>query len=86
MSVGPLIILALLLGCMAATVPVFMALFFAGLAGLVWGAGIDPQIVAEPPGRHGVPQGAIAIDPALRTFVLQAMVAPVAVTLRTTPE
>lgn len=47
MSVGPLIVLALLLGCMAATVPVFMALFFAGLAGLVWGAGIDPQIVIE---------------------------------------
>jgi len=47
MSVSPLIILALLLGCMAATVPVFMALFFAGLAGLVWGAGIDPQIVIE---------------------------------------
>jgi C4-dicarboxylate transporter DctM subunit len=32
---------------MAATVPVFMALFFAGLAGLIWGAGIDPQIVIE---------------------------------------
>jgi C4-dicarboxylate transporter DctM subunit len=47
MSVSPLIILALLLGCMAATVPVFMALFFAGLAGLIWGAGIDPQIVIE---------------------------------------
>ena len=47
MSVSPLLILALLLGCMAATVPVFMALFFAGLAGLVWGAGIDPQIVIE---------------------------------------
>jgi C4-dicarboxylate transporter DctM subunit len=47
MSVGPLIVLAILLGCMAATVPVFMALFFAGLAGLVWGAGIDPQIVIE---------------------------------------
>ena len=47
MSVGPLIILAVLLGCMAATVPVFMALFFAGLAGLMWGAGIDPQIVIE---------------------------------------
>ncbi len=47
MDLNPLIILALLLGCMAATVPVFMALFFAGLAGLVWGAGIDPQIVIE---------------------------------------
>ncbi len=42
-----LMILALLLGCMAATVPVFMALFFAGLAGLVWLAGIDPMIVIE---------------------------------------
>jgi len=47
MAGSPLIILALLLGCMAATVPVFMALFFAGLVGLVWGAGIDPQIVIE---------------------------------------
>ncbi|MCK7489015.1 MAG: TRAP transporter permease [Anaerotruncus sp.] len=47
MSVGPLMILGLLLGSMAATVPVFMALFFAGLAGLMWGAGIDPQIVIE---------------------------------------
>ena len=47
MSVGPLIILGILLGSMAATVPVFMALFFAGLAGLMWGAGIDPQIVIE---------------------------------------
>lgn len=42
-----LMILALLLGCMAATVPVFMALFFAGLVGLVWLAGIDPMIVIE---------------------------------------
>ena len=42
MSVGPLMVLALLLGCMAATVPVFMSLFFAGLVGLMWGAGIDP--------------------------------------------
>lgn len=47
MAISPLIILALLLGSMAATVPVFMALFFAGLAGLFWGAGIDPQIVIE---------------------------------------
>ncbi len=47
MGSGVLAILALLLGCMAATVPVFMALFFAGLAGLIWGAGIDPQIVIE---------------------------------------
>ena len=32
---------------MAATVPVFMALFFTGLVGLVWMVGIDPQIVIE---------------------------------------
>jgi C4-dicarboxylate transporter DctM subunit len=47
MVTNELVILALLLGCMAATVPVFMALFFAGLVGLVWLAGIDPQIVIE---------------------------------------
>ncbi|MBN2428474.1 MAG: TRAP transporter large permease [Deltaproteobacteria bacterium] len=42
-----LIILAVLFGTLAATVPVFMALFFTGLIGLVWVAGIDPQIVIE---------------------------------------
>lgn len=42
-----LLILAVLLGCMAATVPVFMALFFTGLVGLVYVVGIDPQIVVE---------------------------------------
>lgn len=42
-----LLILAVLLGCLAATVPVFMALFFTGLIGLVWIVGIDPQIVIE---------------------------------------
>jgi len=42
-----LVILAVLLGCLAATVPVFMALFFTGLVGLVWVVGIDPQIVVE---------------------------------------
>jgi C4-dicarboxylate transporter DctM subunit len=47
MIASELMILALLLGCMAATVPVFMSLFFAGLVGLVWLAGIDPQIVIE---------------------------------------
>jgi C4-dicarboxylate transporter DctM subunit len=47
MVANEFVILALLLGCMAATVPVFMALFFAGLVGLVWLAGIDPQIVIE---------------------------------------
>ena len=47
MSIGPLIVLALLLGSMAATVPVFVALCFAGLAGLVLGAGIDPLVTIE---------------------------------------
>jgi len=47
MEVNYLVILAILLGSMAATVPVFMALFFTGLVGLVWGVGIDPQIVIE---------------------------------------
>ena len=47
MEANYLLILALLLGCLAATVPVFMALFFTGLVGLVWIVGIDPQIVIE---------------------------------------
>ncbi|BCR03636.1 C4-dicarboxylate ABC transporter permease [Desulfuromonas versatilis] len=47
MEASPMIIFALLLGAMAATVPVFMALFFAGLAGLVWAAGVDPQVAVE---------------------------------------
>ncbi|SDO37218.1 TRAP transporter large permease [Desulforhopalus singaporensis] len=42
-----LLIFALLLGCLASTVPVFMALFFTGAAGLVFLVGIDPQIVIE---------------------------------------
>lgn len=42
-----LIILGLLLGCLAGTVPVFMALFFTGAFGLVYLLGIDPQIVVE---------------------------------------
>ncbi len=42
-----LIILCLLLGLMATTVPVFMALFFTGTLGLVYMIGIDPQIVIE---------------------------------------
>jgi C4-dicarboxylate transporter DctM subunit len=41
-----LIVLALLIGSLAATVPVFISLFFAGLAGLMM-AGIDAQIVVE---------------------------------------
>ncbi len=42
-----LYVLAILLGCLATTVPVFMALFFAGTFGLVYLLGIDPQIVIE---------------------------------------
>ena len=42
-----ILIFALLLGCLASTVPVFMALFFTGTVGLVYGVGIDPQIVIE---------------------------------------
>ncbi|MDD3802619.1 MAG: TRAP transporter large permease subunit, partial [Desulfuromonas thiophila] len=47
METNELLMLALLLGAMAATVPVFMALFFTGLAGLTFIVGIDPQIVIE---------------------------------------
>jgi len=47
MGTDSLLIFAVLLGCMAATVPVFMALFFTGLVGLVYVVGIDPQIVIE---------------------------------------
>ncbi len=42
-----LLIFSILLGCLATTVPVFLALFFTGLAGLVWVVGIDAQIVVE---------------------------------------
>jgi C4-dicarboxylate transporter DctM subunit len=42
-----LLIFALLLGCLASTMPVFMALFFTGTVGLVFCVGIDPQIVIE---------------------------------------
>ncbi|MEA3465530.1 MAG: TRAP transporter large permease [Thermodesulfobacteriota bacterium] len=42
-----LLMLALLLGSMIATVPVFIALFFTGLAGLTLIVGIDPKIVIE---------------------------------------
>ncbi|MFA5515613.1 MAG: TRAP transporter large permease subunit [Desulfuromonadales bacterium] len=42
-----LVIVAVLLGSLAATVPVFMALFLAGFVGLVFLTGIDPQIVIE---------------------------------------
>jgi C4-dicarboxylate transporter DctM subunit len=47
METNYLIIMALLVGCLASTIPVFMALFFTGMVGLVWIAGIDPQIVIE---------------------------------------
>jgi tripartite ATP-independent transporter DctM subunit len=47
MDTNNLIILLLLLGMMATTVPVFMALFFTGTVGLVYMVGIDPQIVIE---------------------------------------
>lgn len=42
-----LLILGVLIGCLASTVPVFMALFFTGMVGLVYTIGIDPQIVIE---------------------------------------
>ena len=42
-----LLIFGILIGCLASTVPVFMALFFTGTIGLVYGLGIDPQIVIE---------------------------------------
>jgi len=42
-----LLILAVLIGCLASTIPVFMALFFTGTVGLVYVVGIDPQIVME---------------------------------------
>ncbi|SHO48739.1 TRAP transporter large permease [Desulfopila aestuarii] len=47
MASSYLMIFALLLGCLASTMPVFMALFFTGTVGLVYGIGIDPQIVIE---------------------------------------
>ncbi len=47
METNYLIILFLLLGLLASSVPVFMALFFTGSVGLVFMIGIDPQIVIE---------------------------------------
>ncbi len=47
MHTSYLMIFALLLGCLASTMPVFMALFFTGTVGLVYVVGIDPQIVIE---------------------------------------
>jgi len=42
-----LLIFAILISCLASTMPVFLALFFTGAFGLVYGIGIDPQIVIE---------------------------------------
>ena len=42
-----LLILPILIGCLASTIPVFIALFFTGMVGLVYLIGIDPQIVIE---------------------------------------
>ncbi len=47
MDTSYLLILAVLLGSLATTVPVFMALFFTGTFGLVYLIGIDPAIVIE---------------------------------------
>jgi len=47
METSYLVILAAMIGMLAATVPVFMALFFTGAIGLVWMIGIDPQILIE---------------------------------------
>jgi len=47
METSYLLILAILLGCLATTIPVFMALFFTGTFGLVYLLGIDAQIVIE---------------------------------------
>ncbi len=47
METSYLMIIAILIGCLAGTVPVFMALFFTGTFGLVYLIGIDPQIVIE---------------------------------------
>ncbi len=47
METSYLLILAILVGALATTVPVFMALFFTGTVGLVYLIGIDPQIVIE---------------------------------------
>jgi C4-dicarboxylate transporter DctM subunit len=47
MDNAQLLILALLLGSMAATVPVFMALFFTGVAGLTLVVGLNPEIAIE---------------------------------------
>jgi C4-dicarboxylate transporter DctM subunit len=47
MDASYLLIVALLLGLLAATVPVFMCLFFTGLVGLTWTLNIPPQAAIE---------------------------------------
>jgi len=47
MDTPSLLILAVLLGALATTIPVFMALFFTGMLGLVYLVGIDAQIGIE---------------------------------------
>ncbi|MHB1398034.1 MAG: TRAP transporter large permease [Trichloromonadaceae bacterium] len=47
MDTASLLILAVLLGALATTIPVFMALFFTGMLGLVYLVGIDAQIGIE---------------------------------------
>jgi C4-dicarboxylate transporter DctM subunit len=47
MDTSYLLIIAILIGCLASTIPVFIALFFTGMFGLVVLIGIDPQIVIE---------------------------------------
>ncbi|MFO7983314.1 MAG: TRAP transporter large permease [Desulfuromonadales bacterium] len=47
MNTQYLLIISVLLGCLAGTIPVFMALFFTGMVGLVWLMGIDPQVTIE---------------------------------------
>ncbi|MCG6931204.1 MAG: TRAP transporter large permease subunit [Desulfofustis sp.] len=47
MESGYLLILVILIGCLGSTIPVFIALFFTGLIGLVFLVGLDPQIVIE---------------------------------------
>ncbi len=42
-----LLIIGLLFGSLASTIPVYMGWFFTGTFGLVYGLGIDPQIIIE---------------------------------------
>jgi tripartite ATP-independent transporter DctM subunit len=47
MESSAIIIFLMLLGMLASTIPVFLSLLFAGMAGLVFMAGIDPKIMIE---------------------------------------